>query len=71
MSVLRQVFAEFYSMFAGDAAMSAGTLAIVAVAVALHMFTATSASLIGFGLFAGCLTLLLVRVFSYAGQKDR
>lgn len=71
MSVLRQVFAEFYSMFAGDAAMSACTLAIVAIAVALHLFTATSANLIGFSLFAACVILLLVRVFAYASQKRR
>ena len=71
MSLLRQVFAEIYSMFAGDAVMSAATLALVAAAVALHVFTPTSARLIGFGLFAACVILLLVRVFIYAKQTRR
>ena len=71
MSLLRQVLAEIYSMFAGDAAMSAGTLAIVAIAEALHVFTSTPASLIGFGLFAGCVILLVVRVYTYASQTRR
>ena len=71
MSVLRQVLAEFTSMFAGDPAMSGCTLALVAIAVALHVLTATSASLIGFGLFAGCVLLLLVRVFTYANRTRR
>jgi len=68
MSLLRQVFAEIYSMFAGDAVMSACTLAMVAVAVALHVLTSTSPNLIGFGLFGGCVVLLMVRVFTYASQ---
>ena len=71
MSVLREVFAEIYSMFAGDVVMSACTLAIVAAAVALHLLTSTSPSLIGFGLFGGCVVLLVVRVFTYASQLRR
>lgn len=71
MSVLREVFAEIYSMFAGDVVMSAGTLAIVAVAMALRMMTSTSPSLIGFGVFGGCVVLLVVRVFTYARQTRR
>lgn len=68
MSLLRQVLSEIYSMFAGDALMSAGTIAIVAIALALHVFTSTPSNLIGFGLFAGCVTLLVARVFAYAKQ---
>lgn len=71
MSLLRQVWAEIYSMFAGDAVMSATTLAIVAAAVALHAFTPVSANLIGFGLLAGCVTLLLARVIAYASRTRR
>lgn len=71
MSLLRQVFEEIYSMFAGDATMSSCTLVIVALATALHVFTAIPASLIGFGLFAGCVTLLVLRVFTYANQIRR
>jgi hypothetical protein len=68
MSLLRQVLAEIYSMFAGDAVMSACTLAIVAIAVALHAFTSTPSGLIGFGLLAGCVVLLVVRVTTYVKQ---
>jgi hypothetical protein len=71
MSLLRQVLSEIYSMFAGDALMSAGTLAIVAIAVALHAFTSTPSGLVGFGLFAGCVILLVIRVFAYANQTRR
>jgi hypothetical protein len=68
MSLLRQVLAEIYSMFAGDAVMSACTLAIVAIAVALHAFTSTPSGLIGFALFGGCVVVMVVRVTTYVKQ---
>jgi len=71
MSLLRQVWAEIYSMFAGDTVMSAATLALVAAASALHVFAPTAANWIGFGLLAGCVTLLLARVIAYASRTRR
>jgi len=64
MRLLREVASEIYSMFAGDAAMTVMTVAIVTVAFALRFLTPTPPILIGFGLLVGCLALLIIRVLS-------
>ena len=71
MTILRQIVSEIYSMFAGDAVMTIFTVAIVSVAAALHYLTATPAILIGLGLVAGCLALLIGRVVAYANNARR
>lgn len=71
MRLLREVAAEIYSMFAGDAVMTIFAVAIVAVAAALRFLTPTPPIAIGFGLFAGCLALLMIRVFVHARRMRR
>ena len=66
MSLLREVASEIYSMFAGDAVMTIFAIAIVAAAAGLRFLTLTPPIFIGFGLFAGCLSLLICRVILYA-----
>ena len=66
MRLLREVASEIYSMFAGDAVMTIFAVAIVAVASALRYLTPVPPITIGFGLFAGCLLLLMARVFASA-----
>lgn len=69
MSVLRQVVAEIYSMFAGDAVMTLFAVAFVAVASALRFLTPSPPRAIGFALFAACVALLLTRVYRYADRS--
>ena len=66
MMVFRQIASEIYSMFAGDVVMTIFTVAIVLVAAVLRYLTPIPTVLIGFGVLAGCLTLLIGRVASYA-----
>ena len=69
MMVLRQVGAEIASMFAGDAVMTLFAVVLVAIALALRLATPMPSSVIGFGLFAGCVALLITRVYMYAGRS--
>lgn len=66
MNVLRGVASEIYSMFAGDAVMSLFVVLLVSVAAALRFWTPLPSYLVGFGLLAGCLTLLAARVLAHA-----
>ena len=69
MNLLRQVLAEIYSMFAGDAVMTMFAVAFVAIATALRLLTPVPARAIGFALFAACVALLLKRVYLYADRS--
>ena len=69
MMVLRQVGAEIASMFAGDAMMTVFVVVFVAIALALRLATLIPSSVIGFGLFAGCVSLLITRVYMYARRS--
>ena len=69
MRLLREVASEIYSMFAGDAAMTAAAIAIVAAAATLRFLTRTPPIIIGFGLLAGCLVLLISRVIVYSRRS--
>lgn len=71
MRMLREIAAEIYSMFAGDAVMTVFTIAIVSVAAALRFLTAAPPILIGFGLVVGCLVLLIGRVVAFANNARR
>ena len=71
MSLLRQVVAEIYSMFAGDALMTLFAVLFVAIASALHFLTSVPSWTIGFALFAACVALLLARVYQYANHSGR
>ena len=71
MNLLRQVVAEIHSMFAGDAVMSAFAVIIVTVAFALRSLTSVPSSLIGFGLFTGCVALLIARVYRFARRAKQ
>ena len=71
MILLRQLADEIFNMFAGDPTMSVLAVAIVGVAAALHFLTPLPSSLIGIGLVIGCLTLLILRVFSHAHKGER
>ena len=66
MSLFRQVVAEIYSMFAGDAVMTVFAVSFVAMASALRVLTPIPPTAIGFALFAACVGLLLTRVYLYA-----
>lgn len=68
MKLLRELASEIYSMFAGDAVMSIFVILIVAVSAAMRSLTPLPSYLIGFGLLAGCLVLLALRVFSYSAK---
>lgn len=68
MKLLRELASEIYSMFAGDAAMSVFVVIIVCAAAALRYLTPLPSYLIGFGLLAGCLVLLALRVLSYSAK---
>lgn len=69
MSLLRQVAAELYSMFAADVAMTIGTVAIVVIADALGALTLAPPTLLGFGILAGCIVLLVARVFAFGRKR--
>lgn len=71
MSLLRQVVAEIYGMFAGDAVMTMFAVVFVALASALRFLTPIPANAIGFALFAACVALLLTRVHLYAERSGR
>lgn len=71
MSLLRQIAAEIYGMFAGDAVMTICAVIFVAIASALRFLTAVPSRAIGFALFAACVALLLTRVYLYADRSKR
>ena len=70
MSLMRQVAAEIYSMFAGDVLMTVLAIAFVAIAGALRLLTPIPPEEIGFALFASCVALLLTRVYLYASRSQ-
>jgi hypothetical protein len=67
MSVLRDVLEELFSMFAGDARLTIGILAVVAVSAALAVFG--QPWLGGAVLLLGCLGLLFDSVL-HAARKS-
>ena len=71
MTLLREIASEIYSMFAGDAVMTILAIAIVSAAATLRFLTATPPIIIGFGLLAGCLALLISRVVVYSRRFRR
>jgi len=67
MSLLRDILAELFSMFAGDAGLSTGIILIVAAAALASQF---GAPLIGGALLlAGCLAVLAGAVLFAATKK--
>ena len=68
MSVLGEVFAELFSMFAGDARLSLGALAVVAVAALAAAFA--SPLVAGTVLLAGSLAVLVINVLLAARRKN-
>lgn len=69
MNLLRQVASEIASMFAGDAVMTAFAVAFVTIALVLRLATPLPSGVIGFALFAGCVALLITRVYTYARRS--
>lgn len=68
MKLLHELASEIYSMFAGDAVMSIFVVIIVCAAAVVRSLTALPSYLVGFGLIAGCLILLTLRVISYSAK---
>jgi hypothetical protein len=66
MSVLRDVLDELFSMFAADAWLSLGILAVVITAALVAVFVAPLTG--GLLLLAGCLALLAGSVLRAAGK---
>jgi uncharacterized membrane protein YhhN len=67
MNVLSEVFAELFSMFAGDARLSLGTLAVVVLAALADRFVTPMAA--GAVLLAGSLAVLVISVLLAARRK--
>ncbi|MBL6939017.1 MAG: hypothetical protein ISS15_18270 [Alphaproteobacteria bacterium] len=67
MSVLAEVFAELFSMFAGDARLSLGALAVVALAAAAAWFAAPLVA--AAVLLLGSLAVLVVNVMLAAWRQ--
>jgi hypothetical protein len=67
-SVISEVFAELFSMFAGDARLSLGTLGVVVLAAAAAAWFATPV-VAGAVLLVGSLGVLVVSVLLAARRK--
>lgn len=66
MRLLRSVFDEIVSMFAGDIGLSLSLLAVVALAAALRFLTPFPPVGVGAVLLFGCLGALAYRVIAHA-----
>jgi amino acid transporter len=70
MSILRDVFAELFSMFVSDAPLTAAILVVVASAAALAGLGAP-AWLVGGALLLGCVAVLVESVTREARRRRR
>jgi len=66
MNVLRDLFDEIASMFAGDLPLSVGVVATVLASAALRFLTPVPPIAAGVLLFFGCALMLALRVFAAA-----
>jgi hypothetical protein len=66
MNVLRSLFDEIASMFAGDLPLSVGVMAAVVASAGLRFLTPAPPLAAGALLFIGCATTLALRVFAAA-----
>jgi hypothetical protein len=71
MNLARQLFAELYSMFAGDRVLTVATLGIVAVAALVRFMTPLPRLAVGAILVVGSLAILVVRVRAEMRKRDR
>ena len=62
MNILKDVLAELFSMFVGDARLTAGILAVVAIAAALIDMAGLPALAGGGFLLCGCLAVLIASI---------
>ncbi|MAW86260.1 MAG: hypothetical protein CMJ42_07005 [Phyllobacteriaceae bacterium] len=69
MTILRDVFAELFGMFVGDARLTVAVLAVVGVAAALIDIGDLSPLLGGCVLFVGCLVVLMGAVLRAARHQ--
>ncbi len=69
MNVLREVFDEILSMFAGDAMLSAGAIGAIGLAAAVQFLTHAPSVVAGAILFAGCALALAARVIVAARRS--
>jgi hypothetical protein len=69
MNLVRQLFAELYSMFAGDRVLTIATLGVVAVAAVARFMTPVPRLAVGATLVVGCLVVLVIRVRSEARKR--
>jgi len=70
MSILMDVLKELFSMFMGDARLTASIIAVIAVAAALIFLTDLPALVGGAFLLCGCLTVLIVSVRQEAKRRE-
>ena len=69
MNVLRDVFDEIASMFAGDGLLSLGAIGAVGAAAAVRFLTHAPSAVAGAILFAGCALALAARVIAAARRS--
>jgi len=62
MSILKDVLAELFSMFVGDARLTAAILAVVVISAALIEATTLSPLIGGVFLLLGCIVILFLSV---------
>ncbi len=69
MKLLREIFEELYSMFAGDFLLSVGILTVVALAAAVRHFAPVDPSYAALVLMLGSLGVLIWRVSAHAATR--
>jgi hypothetical protein len=69
MNILKDVLAELFKMFVGDARLTGAILGIVAIAAALVRGTALPTLVGGCVLLAGCIAVLLLSVRREARRR--
>ncbi|MBK45979.1 MAG: hypothetical protein CMN20_11875 [Roseovarius sp.] len=69
MTILKDVLAELFGMFVGDARLTAAVLVVVAASAALIDLAGVAPILGGGALLAGCLAVLVAAVLRTARRK--